>query len=73
MDDLDAFVGQHRLEALVRLRQPGLLARALGRGADDARHVDPDSLQGLDVDDADEPRADDGCPDPGHPAPNLTS
>ncbi len=58
MDDVDALVGEHRVERLVRLRQAGLAARALRRGADDADDVDADPAQRLDVHDADEPRAD---------------
>ena len=63
---------EHRLEALVRLRQPGLLARSIRRRADDARDIDAEAAQRLDVDDADESGADDGCPDPAHPWANLT-
>ena len=67
--DPHAVVVQHRLEALVRLGKPGLLPRALGRGADDPDHVDADAAQSLDMDDADESGPDDGGPD--H-APTLT-
>ena len=66
MDDLDALVGQHRVEGLDGSGSPGFW-RALGRGADDAVHVDP-ILCRLHVHDADERGADDGRPDPGHPA-----
>ena len=68
VDDADAVVVQHRLEALVRLRQAGFW-RARGRRADDARHVDTEASERLDVDDADEPGPDDGRSD--H-APTLT-
>src|SRR5262245_43413042 len=64
VDDVDAVVLEQRLVALVRLRQARLLARALGRRPDDARHVDTEAPQGLDVDDADEARSDDGRPHP---------
>src|SRR5258706_16055163 len=56
--DVDARVGEHRLVALVRLRQrvgARLLAHALGRGADDAGDLHPQPPQGLDMDQADEP------------------
>jgi hypothetical protein len=62
VDDVHARVRQQRLVALVRGRQAGLRAGALGRRADHAGDVDPEPAQGLDVDDADEPRADDGRP-----------
>ena len=57
-----AVVVEHRLEALVRLRQARLLSRALGRRADHARDLDPEPAQRLDVHDADEPRPDDAGP-----------
>ena len=65
MDDAHAVVVEHRLEALVRLGQAGLLARPRGRGADDTGHVDAEPSERLDVDDADEPGPDDGRSD--HP------
>src|SRR5262249_60630003 len=46
---------EHRLEAVVGLGQAGLCARALGRRADDAGHLDPEAAQRLDMHDADEP------------------
>ncbi len=62
VDDVDALVGEHRLEALVGLGQHGGLGlgpRALGRGADHPVHLHAEPAQRLDVHDADEPGADD--------------
>jgi hypothetical protein len=66
VDDVDALVGEHRLEGLVRLGQvvgARLGGGALRAGADDAGHLDPEPPQRLDVDEADETGADDRCSD----------
>jgi len=57
VDDVDALVGEHRLERLVRLGEivgQRLLGGAVGARADDAGHLDAQAPQRLDVDDANE-------------------
>ena len=57
MNDVDAIVGEHLLEAVVRLGKrdrPALGARPLRRGADDAEDLYAESAQCVDVHDADE-------------------
>ena len=62
MDDVDLVVGENRVVALVGASKP-FGRGALGRGACDARHLDPDAPQRVDVDGSDEPRADDRGPE----------
>jgi hypothetical protein len=62
VDDVDAPLREHRLEALERLgerNRAALRANALGARPDDADDVDPEPAKGVDVNDADEPRPDD--------------
>ena len=56
MDDVDAIVGEHRLEAVVRLgqRHGPLLAAPAPARADDTGDLDAEAAQCVDVDDADE-------------------
>ena len=66
VDDVDARVVEHRLEALVGRRQADLLGArrgALVARTDDAVHLDAQPPQRLDVDGADEAGADDGGAD----------
>jgi len=63
VDDVDSVVAEHRLEALVRLGQGHLRRlrpRPVRRRPDDADDLDAQPAERLDVDDADEARADDG-------------
>jgi hypothetical protein len=62
VDDVDASVGEHVVEARIRLGQARLLPRALRRRAHDAGDLDADTAQRLDVHDADEARSDDCRP-----------
>ena len=53
VDDVDAVVLEHRLEAVVRGREP-LRRGALGGRADDSVHLDSEPAERVDVDDPDE-------------------
>ncbi len=64
VDDVDPVVGEDRVVALVCPGEP-LRRRALGRGARDARDLDPDPSQRVDVDGTDEARPDDRGPELG--------
>src|SRR5215211_3708557 len=60
MDNVHALVGEELVVAVDHRREL-LGVCALGRRADDAGDFDSEPPQGLDVDGADEPRADDAC------------